>query len=633
MMQTLRKAAAAVMFAILIVAFAVSMGGNNYFDRYTHSSVAKVGSVEITPQAYQRAYQQALENLSARAKQRITSQQAQAFGLPDRVLQGLIQDAAIDSEAQKLGLGLSKGGLGSAIKGVSYFQDTQGKFSPAKYQRFLQQAGYSEIGFEHEFQQDLIRRQIQSVFRTSGVVPAAMLEAFNRYTNETREIGYFVLDEAAAGPVEQPSEEALKAFYDQRKRQFYAPEFRKVFVTSISPQALAKSMTIPDEELKARYDANAAAYALPERRTIEMISFKSQKAAEDAAAQLKAKKSFADVAKEAGFKDGPLTFGPVSKKELSEKIAANDAILKTAFELKRDAISQPLNGPLSWVILRVTGIVAGKDKSFDEVKDQIREDIANGRAQAEAAKLTKAFEEERTAGVSIQDAAKKLGLPSDEVTIAQNGTGEDGKAVSVSTVPAVTLAEAAFKSDAGVENDALRLPGGGYSWFDVQDVIKPRQKPFEEVKAEVEAAWRLDQSRTKLTAKAKELIDRINKGEPLADAAKSVKAEVKTTPAIKRNAQDADVPASVISQAFSLSTGTAASAAMGDGTSRAIFEVEKITPPGPLNALEAKTLSGQLSEQIAEDNFAAYLTGLQKSIGITVDRKTLAAAAGGSYDE
>jgi peptidyl-prolyl cis-trans isomerase D len=632
MMQTLRKVAVGLMFTVLIAAFAISMGGNNYFDRYTHATVAKVGSIEITPQEYDRAYQRAVENLSARAGQRITPQQAQALGLPDRVLQGLIQDAAIDYEGRKLGLGLSTGGLGNAIKGTQYFQDSAGKFSPDKYQRFLQQIGFSELGFEQEFKNDIIRRQIQGVFRTSGIVPPVLLEAFNAYSNEKREIGYFTLGEAAAGEIAAPAEDVLRGYYDERKRLFVTPELRKVAVVAISPQALASKMTITDEELKAEYGAKAASYSVPERRTIELVTFKSQKAADAAYGQLKAGKNFNDIAKEVGFKDGAISLGPVSKKELGEKIASNDAILKAAFELKRDQFSPPVDGPLAWVILRVTGIVDGKDRSFDEVKDQIRDDLAKVRAQAESTKLIKAFEDERAAGVQLGDVAKKLGIPLEDVTIARNGTGEDGKAVNVEAVAVATLADAAFKSDVGVENEALRLPGNGYAWFDVQDVIKPRQKPFEEVKAEVESAWRKDQIRTKLAEKSKDLVERINHGEAIAGVAKSVDAEIKTTPPVKRDATDAGLPPAAISQAFSLGEGAAGSASAADGTSRTVFQVTKVIVPGPLNALEAKSMTDRLSSQISEDNFAQYLVGVEKQAGVSIDRKNLAAAEGASYD-
>ena len=64
MMHMLRKAAAFILFAILIGAFAISMGGNNYFDRYSHQTVAKVGSEDITPEQFRRAYQRVIENLS-----------------------------------------------------------------------------------------------------------------------------------------------------------------------------------------------------------------------------------------------------------------------------------------------------------------------------------------------------------------------------------------------------------------------------------------------------------------------------------------------------------------------------------------------------------------------------------------
>jgi peptidyl-prolyl cis-trans isomerase D len=632
-MQTLRKAAVAVMFAILIGAFAVSMGGNNYFDRYTHATIAKVGSVEITPQQYQHAYQRAIDNLSARSGRRVTSQQAQALGLPERVLQGLIQDAAVDSEAQKLGLGLSKDGLRQAITSADYFQDTSGKFSTAKYERFLQQIGYSALGFEQEYRSDIVRRQIQSVFRSSGVVPGALLEAFNRYANGQRVISYFTLDSAAAGQIEAPSEDALRSYYDERKRLFMAPEFRKVAVVAITPQVIAAKIAIPDEELKAEFNAKAANYSVPERRTIDMITFKSKESAEAAYDALKSgKRDFAETAKQAGFSEHGIAVGTVSKKELGQKIAANADILNTAFELKKGWTSQLINGPLSWVILRVTDIVPGQEKSFDEVKEKIREDLVKARSTAESARLIKAFEDDRAAGVQLVESAKKLGLPLQEVTMTRNGTGEDGKPVNLTSVPAAALAEAAFKSDVGVENEALRLQGGGYAWFDVADIVKPRQKPFEEVKNEVEAAWHKDQIRSKLAEKAKDLVARLSHSEPIANVAKSVNAELKTTPPLKRDATEAGLPPAAVSQAFSLAEGEASSAASGDGTSRSVFQVAKIIAPGPLDEAQAKALGQRLSQQIAEDNFIEYLLGVEKAAGISIDQKNFTAAAGGSYD-
>ena len=280
------------------------------------------------------------------------------------MLQDLIQESAIDFEAKKLGLGLSQEGLGQNIRSTALFQDASGQFSLEKYDQFLQRIGYSKLGFEQEYRGDLIRRQIQGIFTASGVVPVTLLDAFNQYVNGQRTIAYFTLGADAAGSIEAPSEAALKSFYEDRKRAFMAPEQRKVALLAIAPQAVAGKISVSDEEVKAEYDARAANYAVPERRTIEIIPFQTKEGAEAASAVLAAKNDFSDAAKRAGFSEADISVGTVSKKELGEKIDANQAILTTAFSLKKDEISKPINGPLSWVLIRRVRYHSGAGKKL-----------------------------------------------------------------------------------------------------------------------------------------------------------------------------------------------------------------------------------------------------------------------------
>ena len=465
-------------------------------------------------------------------------------------------------------------------------------------------------------------------------MPKPLLEAYNRYLNEQRTIAYFTLAASAAGAIDTPSEDDLKTFYEDHKTLFLAPEFRKVAVLAVTPQTAAAKIVIPEEEVKAKYDAQPGNYAVPERRTVEIIPFKSKEAAEAADAQLGAGKSFDDVAKAAGFQASDIGLGSVSKKELGEKFDANPAILDAAFSLKKGKASKPIDGPLSWVIVRVDEIVPGKEESFDTVKAGIRESLVKLKGTEESGKLIKQLEEERAAGLSLQDIAKKMNLPVEDVTLGHRGDGLDGKPVQLASVPVAMVADAAFKSEPGVENEALRLQGGGYAWYDVEDVVKARQKPFEEVKADVEASWRKDQVRTKLTAKARELVERLNHGDKIADVAKSSGATVKTTQPMKREGTEPGLPQSAMAQAFSLAENGAASAQGGDGEFRVVLQVTKVTEPGPLSEMQSKTLEQRLAAQIAEDNFAQYLTGVEKVAGVTIDRKNLAAAigAGGSFD-
>jgi peptidyl-prolyl cis-trans isomerase D len=633
MIKILRKAAVFLMFAILIGAFAISMGGNNYFERYSQQKVATVGSEAITPEMYRRAYERYLENLSQRAGRRVTATEAKAFGLPNRVLQSLIQDAAIDLQAHQLGVGISEAGIRQSITTAPMFQDPKtGAFNPNKYQQFLQQIGYSAPAFEQEYRGDLIRRQIRGIFDNSGVISKTLLDAYNSFANEQRTLAYFTLSPEAAGAIDAPSEDALKAFYEDRKTQFMAPEFRKLAVLSITPQTVGSKISITDDELKAEYAAKSAQYSVPERRKIELIPFKTRAAADAAYQQLKAGKDYLDVAKEAGFKQPDLDIGLVSKKEFAQKYPTSQAIINEAFSTDKGWVSRVADGPVSSVILRVLEVVPGEEKSFAETKEQIRADLSAARGKAELAKAIKAFEEDRATGVVLADSAKKLGLPMEEATFDRAGKAPDGKAVALSGVPVSTLVDAAFKSDVGVENEALRLPSGGYAWFEVQEIVKPRQKPLDEVKADVEAAWRKEQVRTRLVEKARELVGRIEKGEAIAAVAKSAGLEAKTSKPLKREGSEPGVPPSAISQAFSLPEGGAGSAMSGDGATRTVFQVEKIAPPAPLNEMEARGLEQQLASQIGEDNFSEFLGGVLKTAGVSVDQKTFTAVVGGAYD-
>jgi peptidyl-prolyl cis-trans isomerase D len=163
----------------------------------------------------------------------------------------------------------------------------------------------------------------------------------------------------------------------------------------------------------------------------------------------------------------------------------------------------------------------------------------------------------------------------------------------------------------------------------VQDIVKPRQKPLDEVKADVEAAWRKEQIQTKLAEKARDLVARLNRGEPIADVAKGADAEVKTSQPLKREGSEEGIPPAAIAQAFTLEHGAGSAS---EGESRVIFEVVKIALPAPLNEMQARGLEQQLGRQIAEDNYSGYLGGIMKTAGVSVDQKNFSAVSGGSYE-
>ncbi len=627
MMQMLRKAAVYVMFAFLIIAFSL-WGVGDYVQRQTKKPLAQVGSIEISQDRYAKAYERAVRNLSTRARRRITPEEAQAFGLPLGVMQSLIQEAALDGEANALGLGLSSAGLENAVTSNKFFQDEAGKFNKDRLQAFLDQVNLSEAAFLQEIRSDLIRRQLRGVFDKSAVTPKALLDAYNSYANEQRELTYFTLGTEAAGEIPAPAPDVLQKYYTDRKAQFMTPELRKVQVVAVTPDAVRSAIALSDAELKAAYDARPDAYAAPEKRKVELIPFQTKRAAEEAATALAAGKEFLDVAKEAGFKQPEIDLGLLSKKEFANKSGLASAQVDAVFAVEKGKVTAPLEGPLSTSVGRVLEVIPAVQKTLEEVKDQLRADVIKARTTQELGRLTKAFEDDRQLGTPLSDAAQKLTLPVLSVTLDATGKAPDGKPATTVGLPGVTLADAAFKSDVGVENQALRIGGGSYAWFDVTEVVKPRQKPLEEVASDVEALWRREQVREKLGAKARALSARLEKGEKIADVAKAENVEMKVSKPVKRNGSEPGVPPSAVSQAFNLSEGSAASAIGSDGVSRTVFQITKILPPELLSDEATTALRQQVATGIADDNLTQFVADVKSRLGTKVDTKAVAAFRG-----
>ena len=84
-------------------------------------------------------------------------------------------------------------------------------------------------------------------------------------------------------------------------------------------------------------------------------------------------------------------------------------------------------------------------------------------------------------------------------------TDPDGN--QITALPGIDVIGSAFRSDMGVENEPMQMPGGGYVWFEVAGIKPSRERNLDEVRARVEEKWHEDQVSERLKAKAAEIID------------------------------------------------------------------------------------------------------------------------------
>ena len=630
MLNSLRNAAstwvAKILFGLLVISFG-AWGVGDWTRGFTREKLAEVGGREITEAEFQRAYQAQLNMISSQLHRQVTSAEARAYGLTQRVLQNLVGAAAVNIHANQLNLGVSDQAIAENIRSQESFAGDDGKFSPAAFDQVLRANGMNEQMFVDMQRRDIIRGQLVGTLTAAPVAPRTLVEALNHYRNDERVLKYFIMPPEAVGTIDKPSEDTLKAYYEEHKRNFMSPEFRRAGVLLLSPEKLKQTASISDADLKAAYEANKKAYTVPERRTIQELVFKDMAAAQDASQKLANGTDFMQLGKDMGLTENDINLGQFTKDGFADKAVAN-----VAFSLEKNKPSEPIAG-FSPVIVRVTDIVPGTEKSFDEVKDQVRDELVKARASEEISQLHDKIEDERAAGSTLSEIGQKLNLEYKEVTVSRQGVDHDGKKLDLPGNPQ-DVVKLIFETDVGVENNPVSLGDDAYAFVDVQEVQPERQRPFEEVREDVTKAWIEEETRNRLAKKADEIVAALGKGQTMEEAAGAVQAAVKTTQPLKRTGVEPGLPVSAISQAFSLPQGGYGSAPSADRKGRAVFEVASITPAPALDDKGYEQLSTEISRGIGNDIFAQYVNGLQTAYGVQINAKAIANATnGGGFDE
>ena len=99
MLDALRRGStgmvAKLLFALLVLSFAI-WGVADVFTGWGRGALAKVGGQDIRLEEYQRAFQNEINAISQQAGRRITTEQAHAAGLDNRVMARLIAWSAVE---------------------------------------------------------------------------------------------------------------------------------------------------------------------------------------------------------------------------------------------------------------------------------------------------------------------------------------------------------------------------------------------------------------------------------------------------------------------------------------------------------------------------------------------------------
>jgi len=618
MLDSLRKGASSwvpkVLMGLLVVSFAV-WGIADIFRGYSSDEVATVGSQKITVPQFERELDSQTKQLSQRLQQPLTREQAKQYGLVSASLTRLIALAALDGGAHKMGLTVSDEEVARNITSDPNLQSSFGKFDRQAFEQALSRVGLTEKLFFADRRNYMIRQQINDVMQIGVGVPTTLVDAVSTFQEETRDASYLILPPEAVGKIADPDEKTLAAYHQKAAIHFTVPETRDFSLMVLEPKDLAATISISDEDLKKAYEQRRAEFDIPEKRNVDQIPFATEDAAKKAVERLRKGERLSKIVSELGLETKDVSLGLVTRSGLM-----SPAIADVAFSMKPNSYSDPVKGPLGYVVLHVTEIQPGKTSTFEDSKAKLRQLMADEQARSQVYDVQNSIEDARAGGASLEDIAQKNGLKVVKISgVTVKGLTLDAK--KPEGMPDYKdLVETVFKSEVGDQIPPGDTGDGGYYWVRVDGVKPQRLQPLDKVRDQVVKLWKMEKRKADLDALAQKLVERGNKGESFDKIASELGRTVLTVSDIKRQSQSDTFSRIAVSRLFAAPKGGFTYGPVGYGDSLVVMQVKDIDDPRPdPKSANYKSLHDQILDSLQTDMITTTIGGFEKSLGVELN--------------
>ncbi len=556
MLTALRKQAKSwvvkALLLVLVLSFAIWGIGDIFYGNPAEEEVASIGSSQITTGELNDAFNRSVNNLQRQFGGQFSREQAIGLGILQQTLQEQISQRLLALEAEEMGIWVDDDTLRELITENPNFQ-TAGRFDRLRFNQLLRTTGLSEQGYLEALRADLARNALTSGITAGATVPGAQVDAIYSYRNEERRGRYIKISDADIQDFDEPGDAALDTIYNDNEAQFTAPEYRAVTFVTIEPEDLLDEVEIADEDLQIAYDERAGQYITPERRAVQQLLAPDNEAAEAANALVEEGKDFAAIADEldgVSFTD----LGDVTEAGMPAGIGAD------AFKVNEGEVTDPIQSPFGFHLFKVTSITPEDVTPFDDVRDDLRRQLALVEAEDLLPTVATQLDDELAAGSNVADAAAAVGLTVKTVeAVDRQGLAPSGEPVS-SVEGWFGLLTTAFDA---VENEPSLVEetdDGAYYVVEVNDIMEPRLKTMDEVRDDVIALYEDGQRREGARAKAESLRAKLQEAASLDTIAADEGLTIEAIEPVKRSdsGADAQVNREAIAALFQTEAGSVA---------------------------------------------------------------------------
>lgn len=432
------------------------------------------------------------------------------------IISGMIGTKISRVEADRLGLTASDAEVAAAIR--EQFKPEDGKpFDQKRYEQSIVERYGSIKVFEESIRDDISANKLRA-FITSGVTVSEeeVLKEYQR-KNSKFDLTYVTVNPTDLAKSITPSEEELRAYYDQNKQNYYisVPQ-KKIRYVFVNTSKIGEKLSIPEADLKAEYDA------LPVERKKAGVSGQEivfrvpkpdqdgqvlQKATELVArlrqsGSVVAEESFAETAK--GQSENPNTAPSGGKIPgvVRENQAKKDDPYQQLLSMQPGEITEPISYQGRYFVLR-----RGEDvpKTFEDAKKEIEVSLRNRRAYGAAAELAQKVADSLKQSKDVQKTAQEFaGQANMSVAdmVRETGYVKPGDTVDkIGNSPQFEEGIAPLQNVSDV-GDKTPIPDG-FAIPMLVDQKGPRESEFDEVRAQVTELVKIQKAQAQVEEIAK----------------------------------------------------------------------------------------------------------------------------------
>ena len=587
-------------------------------------AVAEVGDMRLGPNQFYREVNQEVARMRPLFGGRLDMEQAQKLGLVDMVLNRQLDSMATTVTANELGVAISDGLVRAEIQSEPMFKGLAGNFDAQRFRSLLNSSGLTEGSYVQNVRAELASRQLLGSVSAGIVAPRVWVNAIYKFREEKRNTDTVFVADKDSGSITEPTNSQLRAHFNTNEAAYTAPEYRAVTYVPLDAHEVAKEISIAEETLREAFDQRTDEFITEEKRKIRQMIVADESKAKSAHKRLTEGADFLVVAKEVAGQDASaVELGEVSKEDLLPELSG------AVFDAAKGKVTEPAKTALGWHIFEINDITLGGSMSFAEAKVQLKKEMSREKAIDGLYELSNKFEDALGGGSSLEEAAGVLNLKVRKlVAIDRKGLDRAGKVVEA--LPGgQTFVALAFSTEETTESSMTEAGDSGFYILRVDKVMKPVLRPFEEVRAKVDDAWKAEQRRAQAETRAKAILDAVNGGKTLADVVTTQPLKPKASKPLMRDGRGggADFDAALITDVFKLTVGKAAMGRVGDGYRIAVLKSTEVPDPA-VDKKGTDELAKTLSRSLQGDISSQLRTAFRGAAGVTVYRQAIDALFG-----